>query len=271
MSAAAALRRKRLRKTKAQLVDELEQLEQDPGQGQFLDAVAALQEGFALYDKDDRLVLFNEEYRRLHPKMDDILKPGMRFEDLVRTNIDRGLNADAIGDEEKHIRERMECHRNPKGSILRTLTDGTSFIIKESRTPEGGVVVTETDVTERVRAEEDARRLAAAIEGLSENFALYGADDRLIVCNEGYRRLNRRIAKATTPGTSFEEHLRAMVEKGLVPETDGREEEWIEERLERHRNPKGPFELLRQDGIWLLVHDQRMPDGSTAPISTDIT
>ena len=63
MSAVAALRRKRLRKTKAQLVDELEQLEQDRRQGQFPETVAALQEGFALYDKDDRLVLFNEEYQ----------------------------------------------------------------------------------------------------------------------------------------------------------------------------------------------------------------
>ena len=240
-------------------------------QEQFVGAVGALQEGFAIYDSDDRLVTCNDEYLRLHPKMDDILKPGMLFEDLVRTNIERGVNADAIGHEEKHIHERMEHHRNPKGQILRTLTDGKSFIIKESRTPDGGVVVTETDVTERVRAEEDSRRLAAAIEGLSENFALYGPDDRLIVCNEGYRWLNRRIAKATTPGTSFEEHLWAMIEKGLVPEAAGREEEWIEERLERHRNPRGPFELLRQDGIRLLIRDQRMADGSTATISTDIT
>jgi len=254
-------------------ISQIKKIEADlrNNQEQFLGAVKALQEGFALYDADDRLMIFNDEYRRLHPKMDDILKPGMLFEDLVRTNIERRLNADAIGHEEEHIRERMERHRHCKGQILRTLTDGRSFIIKESRTPDGGVVVTETDVTERVRAEEDARRLAVAIEGLSENFALYGPDDRLIVCNEGYRRLNKRIAKATTPGTSFEEHLRAMVEKGLVPEAAGREKEWIEKRLEQHRTPRGLFELLRQDGTWLLVHDQRMADGSTATISTDIT
>ena len=62
-----------------------------------------------------------------------------------------------------------------------------------------------------------------------------------------------------------------MVEKGLAPEAVGREEEWLRERMERHRNPKGPFELRRQDGIWLFIHDQRMPDGSTATISADIT
>ncbi len=127
------------------------------------------------------------------------------------------------------------------------------------------------DITQRKRVEEDVRRLAAAIEGLSETFALYGADDRLIMCNERYRRLNKGVPEANRPGVLFEDHMRTLVEKKLVPEAVGREEEWIEERVARHRNPTGPFEVLRQDGIWLSVHEQRMPDGSIVTISNDIT
>ena len=127
------------------------------------------------------------------------------------------------------------------------------------------------EIAERKRAEESLVRLAAAVEELHDNFALYGPDDRLVMCNRGYREVNDLIAEATKPGISFEEHLRLMVDKGLVPDAVGREEDWIRERLDRHRKPKGPFELRRQDGIWLLIRDQRMPDGSTAIISTDIT
>ena len=127
------------------------------------------------------------------------------------------------------------------------------------------------DITRRRQTEEKVRRLAAAIEGLNENFALYGADDRLILCNEGYRNLNKGIPAATTLGTLFEDHVRDMVEKGLAPDSIGREENWIQERMERHRNPGEPFEMVRQDGTWLLVHEQRVADGSTAIISTDIT
>ncbi|HIM26062.1 MAG TPA: PAS domain S-box protein [Rhodospirillales bacterium] len=125
--------------------------------------------------------------------------------------------------------------------------------------------------TEQRRTEDDVRCLAAAIEGLSENFALYGPDDRLVMCNESYRRFNQRIERVTKPGTLFEDNIRALVEKGLIAEAAGREEEWMAERLERHRHPGPPFEVARQDGRWLLLREQRMADGSIATISTDIT
>ena len=51
----------------------------------------------------------------------------------------------------------------------------------------------------------------------------------------------------------------------------GREEEWVQERLVQHKNPSGPFEVARQDGRCNLVHEQRMPDGVTVTIATDIT
>jgi signal transduction histidine kinase len=59
--------------------------------------------------------------------------------------------------------------------------------------------------------------------------------------------------------------------QGSIPEAVGQEEEWIQERIERRRNPSGPFEILRQDGHWYTLHDQRMPDGSTTTISSDIS
>ena len=120
-------------------------------------AVDSLQEGFALYDADDRLVLFNDEYRRLHPDTQNMIKPGLRYEDLLRANVANEANADALGREEEFIRDRLERHRNPKGPIERRLTSGVTFIIKESRTRDGGITVTLTDITEQKRAEEALR------------------------------------------------------------------------------------------------------------------
>ncbi len=121
------------------------------------EAIAHLQEGFALYDADDRLVLFNEEYRNLHADVVDLIVPGVQFRDLVRARAERGMNADALEDPEAHIRDRMARHRNPGDPIVRRMTDGSHYLIRESRTPEGGVVVTQIDITERIRAEQALR------------------------------------------------------------------------------------------------------------------
>ena len=140
----------------------------------------------------------------------------------------------------------------------------------EQRVAERTRALTE-EIVERMRVEEDLRRLANAVEHLSETFALYGPDDRLVMCNMGFRVLNKDVEQTTRPGATFEEHLKAVVAKDLAPEAIGAEHEWIRQRMERHRNPKGPFEMLRQGGICLLVHDQLMPDGSTVTISLDIS
>ncbi len=123
----------------------------------FRSAISSMQEGFALYDADDRLVTFNDEYLRLHPGLGDMIKPGVRFEDIVRTGVERGQIVEAVGREEPFIRARMHHHRNPPGPLLRELTDGTWYIINEARMPDGGIAVTETDITELKDAEQALR------------------------------------------------------------------------------------------------------------------
>ncbi len=127
------------------------------------------------------------------------------------------------------------------------------------------------DITERRLVEAANARLAAAVDALSERFALYDADDRFVLCNAKFRELNAAVADTLRPGVSFEDHLRAVLDQGLVPDARGREEAWLVERLARHRYPSGPFELSRQDGLYLLVYEQRLPDGSTVTLSTDVT
>ncbi|MFQ5618759.1 MAG: putative bifunctional diguanylate cyclase/phosphodiesterase, partial [Rhodospirillales bacterium] len=51
-------------------------------------------------------------------------------------------------------------HRNPKGPILRRFANGVWYIIKETRTPEGGTALTFIDVTKQKQVEEQIRRQA---------------------------------------------------------------------------------------------------------------
>ena len=97
------------------------------------------------------------------------------------------------------------------------------------------------------------------------------AEDRVVIANQAWRELNKDVVEFTKPGTRFEDHLRATIRHGLVPEAVGREEEWLRERMDRHRNPRGPFEVARQDGRWIRVYEQRLPNDGTILIISDVT
>ena len=131
------------------------------------------------------------------------------------------------------------------------------------------------DITELRRAEAARRaseqRLADAIESVSEGFALFDAEDRLVVCNGRYRELYPGVADMVVPGTPFAAIARAAAERGLVRDAAGRAEEWLERRLALHRDPPGPLLHAQSDGRWIQVNERRTRDGGTVAVFTDVT
>lgn len=132
------------------------------------------------------------------------------------------------------------------------------------------------DITPLKAAEEaqrrSERRLAEAIESISEGFACYDADDLLVVCNSGYRDiLYGGQETELAPGMSFESIVRRAAERGFVKDAEGRIEEWISERLARHRAPGEPQIQRRANGRWIMVGERRTEDGGTVAVYSDIT
>ena len=72
------------------------------------------------------------------------------------------------------------------------------------------------------------------------------------------------------PGVSYERYLRESLALGEIPQAQGQEEVWLARRLAQHRAPEGPIEQLRGSS-WLLVKEQRTPEGGCLIIVTDIT
>lgn len=124
-----------------------------------------------------------------------------------------------------------------------------------------------------LREVEKARhRLTAAIESISEGFSLYDADDRLVLCNSTYRELlYPGMGEVMTPGTPFSDIARRVAELGLISNAKGRVDDWVAERLERHRNPGGSHLQRREDGTWIQIREVRTDDGGTVAIYSDIT
>ena len=120
---------------------------------------------------------------------------------------------------------------------------------------------------------EGRQRLTVAIESISEAFSLYDGEDRLVVCNNKYRTLLYSIDASVdiSPGMTFESIVRRSAERGYVKDADGRVEEWVRERMARHREPSGPQLQQRADGRWILVSERKSDDGSTVAVYSDVT
>ncbi|WP_420405296.1 PAS domain-containing protein [Nisaea sp.] len=118
------------------------------------DAIEAIDEAFAYYDSQDRLVIFNDTYRNLRPEVAEFVAPGLRFEDYLRLLHKHDLLPREVEDPERWIRERMEWHRSPgEDPILVSVPDGRVFLIAERPSRDGGTVSTVTDVTDLKRRE----------------------------------------------------------------------------------------------------------------------
>lgn len=119
---------------------------------------------------------------------------------------------------------------------------------------------------------EARQRLIDAIESISEGFSFYDGDDRLVLSNRRYKELlYSGMRDEIRPGMSFESVIRSAAAAGHVQDAVGRTEEWVSERLERHRNPSGTFVQHRSDDNWIEVTEYKTSDGGTVAIYADIT
>lgn len=125
-------------------------------ENQLRSAINSIEDGFALYDKHDRLVFANDKYRSYYTLTRDAIYPGNTFESILRAGLKEGQYDEAIGREEEWLKERLASHRNPSEPVEQKLADGRWLQIAETRSPEGNTAGFRVDVTELKLAREKA-------------------------------------------------------------------------------------------------------------------
>ena len=135
---------------------------------------------------------------------------------------------------------------------------------------------TATDETKELQAQEDALeaqlRLHNAIDSISEGFAYFDAEDRLVLCNKRYREIFPELADLLVPGMKFEEGLRAGIERGMTLPEGQSVEEFVNLRMNRHLNPdQGGFIVRLSGDRWVQIVERRTEDGGVVGVWTDIT
>ncbi|HEX7967403.1 MAG TPA: PAS-domain containing protein [Stellaceae bacterium] len=171
------------------------------------------------------------------------------------------------------FRDFRFVRRNAMGSLRHLSVSGVPVF--DAAGEFRGYRGTGRDLTDETMAEERAAlaqsRLTDAIESIPESFMLLDAEDRLVLCNSRYREMHAPIAHCLVPGTKFEDICRASALAGLPVPATGRAEEWVRDRMRRHRQPHFEVEERQTGDRWIQVAEQHTSDGGTVVVQTDIT
>jgi signal transduction histidine kinase/ActR/RegA family two-component response regulator len=135
----------------------------DLAHARLVDAIESLPAAFFLYDADERLVLWNSRVRDFYPDLYAAVRPGMRFEQALRTVMESVNTGEESRDE--RMRERLAQFRESPGSLEQQMVDGRWLQILDRRTSDGGTVCLRFDVTEAKRQDE-ARRQSQKLEAI---------------------------------------------------------------------------------------------------------
>ncbi|MEM8837325.1 MAG: ATP-binding protein [Pseudomonadota bacterium] len=156
--------------------------------------------------------------------------------------------------------------------------DGTWLKVSAVRGEQNGravVACSVLDIDDSTGSNQGLRKardvLRDAIESLSEGFALYDDDSRLVMCNQRYRKMNKGVADLLKPGLSWEILMRESARRGIYKDAIGREEEWVSDRLENGVQYIQDFELNQTDGSSYLVSVHPTNLGGFVVTRTDIT
>jgi signal transduction histidine kinase/ActR/RegA family two-component response regulator len=125
-------------------------------------AIDHVRQGIAVFDKNLNLICWNRQFRHLLDLPPEIGRVGVALDEVlgavaVRTGVD-------AGEVEPMLKDRIHKLCNALGPYQERLADGKVLEVRASRMPDGGIVVTFADMTERVRAAEELKRVNESLE-----------------------------------------------------------------------------------------------------------
>ena len=145
-------------------------LDVEEGKAWLDQALASMSDGLLLCDSAGRLVAWNDRYVEIFPWVRGIMRPGLKYEELLRASVDRLIPEDEQDRREAIFRHRLEEHQRGVTSSEYQLTPELRLHVTERRTQSGGVVSVFRDVTSGERELRRARRAERAAEEARTEF-----------------------------------------------------------------------------------------------------
>lgn len=229
----------------------------ETAQGRLDVAVDTIADGFALWWPDNTLARCNRRFLDLFPGQRNMIRPGLHFEDFLAAVISDGGVLEARDDPSGWLQRRLAYHREPEGSLILAMADGTWRRISERRTGDGGRVGIYTDITDIKRQEMRLREsdlaaysllLQATLNSIRQGIAVFDAHGALLAWNHRFSELVGLSQQALAVGRRISPRERAL----CCPLS-------------------GALEMAGTRGRTLEVQYNPMPNGGFAMTYTDIS
>ena len=131
-------------------------------------AIDSFTDGFALFDQDGRLQIWNERYLKSYPKIAGFAAPGRTVEELSREAYRRGQFGQIEAGIEEWVREQQKLFNLNERFSEQRLSDGRWIHVKGRKTSDGFNAIVYSDVSEMKQREaelaENSKRLELALE-----------------------------------------------------------------------------------------------------------
>nr|WP_298104480.1 PAS domain S-box protein [uncultured Shinella sp.] len=186
-------------------------------------ALDTMNEGFAIFDQEERLVMFNRSYKERCGPARDAVRVGATLESIARAGIRAGMFPgvrEGTPEAEETVRQRLESHRNTDsgGSVFEFGKD--RWIRGESHVAEtGDIVALRVDVSELKRAEaaleEKRRDYLSLLQILPDMILRFDKNLTVRFVNDKYAR---RFGMAADDfiGTNLADHARTPEQRAML-------------------------------------------------------
>ncbi len=118
------------------------------------EAIKSTDEGFAIWDQSDRLVVFNDSFARALGNGQRSLRAGATFSDVFSRCAEDGL-VRIDTDPEAWVAERVAKHRRPSSQATVRYADGRWFRIRERRMADGCTATVISDISDFKKREQE--------------------------------------------------------------------------------------------------------------------
>lgn len=176
-------------------------------------AIALSADAFAFFDRNDRLMLCNEEYAAINGTASPQDLIGFSFATVIRRVANHAV---ATADTDQWLQKRAEIHGVPAGAMTVEMKSGTAYLLRDRAASDGGRIVVFTDVTEHHRAEKALAEQSRTLDATRHALAVTKAES---VVQANYlaalsTKLDQTAASADTTKTTL---LRTMSHELKTP------------------------------------------------------